>query len=223
MKYLNLALLVLLIITGCVFKDPKKGGCIGCKPVIYLYPTEEIEVTVQLALQGTLDFIYPEFYPGSGVWKVEAQPDGTLVNLADGKEYPYLFWEGTFENCPGYGLNSGFVVEGGKTVEFLEATLDQMGLIPEEYNEFIVYWGPRMQNNPYNLIHFAGTEYDEVAELTITPEPDSILRVFMVFSSLNRKIEVTPQEIIPFEREGFTVVEWGGTEINYIIPSSYQN
>jgi hypothetical protein len=38
----------------------------------------------------------------------------------------------------------------------------------------------------------------------------------MVFSPLKRKIEVTPQEIIPFEREGFTVVEWGGTAINYM-------
>ena len=87
----------------------------------------------------------------------------------------------------------------------------------KEYNEFIVYWAPLMKNNPYNFIHFAGAEYDEMAKLTITPEPDSILRVFMVFSPLNRKIEVTPQEIIPFEREGFTVVEWGGTVINYAL------
>lgn len=77
-----------------------------------------------------------------------------------------------------------------------------------------------METNPYNFIYFAGDEYDEMAELTITPEPDSILRAMMVFSALNKKIEVTPQEIIPFEREGFTVVEWGGTEINYFIPSS---
>jgi len=90
-----------------------------------------------------------------------------------------------------------------------------MGLIPKEYNEFIVFWAPLMKNNPYNFIYLAGTEYEEMAKLTITPEPDSILRVFMVFSHLNRKIEVTPQEIIPFERERFTVVEWGGTVINY--------
>jgi hypothetical protein len=40
---------------------------------------------------------------------------------------------------------------------------------------------------------------------------------FKVFSPLIRKIEVTPQEIIPFEREGFTVIEWGGTLINYAL------
>jgi hypothetical protein len=92
-----------------------------------------------------------------------------------------------------------------------------MGLIPKEYNEFIVFWAPFMKNSPYKFIHFAGAEYDEIAKLTITPEPDSILRIFMVFSPLNRKIEVTPQEIITFEREGFTVVECGGTVINYTL------
>jgi hypothetical protein len=190
--------------------------CVGArKPVIYLYPTEVTEVAVELDFEGTLDFIYPDFDPELGAWHVEAYPDGTLINIADGKEYPYLFWEGTHIELPDYDLTTGFVVQGEETVEFLEETLAEIGLIPKEYNEFIVYWGPRMETNPYNFIYFAGAEYDEQAQLTITPEPDSILRVLMVFSPLKRKIEVTPQEIIPFEREGFTVVEWGGTEINY--------
>ena len=81
-----------------------------------------------------------------------------------------------------------------------------------------------MQMNPYNFIHFAGAELDEIAKLTITPEPDSILRINMIFSPLNKRIEVTPQEITPFEREGFTVVEWGGVEINYwTYPSLLKN
>jgi len=213
MKYRNLTLFALLMVICC--------GSLGCgggmKPVIYLYPTEETEVTVELDFKGTLNFVYPDFDPELGAWHVEAHPDGTLINVADGKEYPYLFWDGIFEEYPGYDLSTGFVVEGEKTAEFLEKILAQMGLIPKEYNEFIVFWAPLMKNNPYNFIHFAGAEYDEMAKLTITPEPDSVLRVFMVFSPLIRKIEVTPQEIIPFEREGFTVVEWGGTVINYAL------
>jgi hypothetical protein len=212
MKYRNLILFILLLVICCVGFGCGFGGL---KPVIYLYPTEEVEVTVKLDLKGTLNFIYPDFDPTLGAWHVEAQPDGTLTNIADGKEYPYLFWDGIFEEYPGYDLSTGFVVEGEKTAEFLEHILAKMGLTPKEYNEFIVFWAPFMKNNPYNLIHFAGAEYEEIAKLTITPEPDSILRVFMVFSPLTRKIEVTPQEIIPFEREGFTVVEWGGTVLNY--------
>ena len=223
MKYLHLTIVILsLLMTGCNISCPP--FCIGnAKPVIYLYPTEETEVIVKLDYQGTLDFVYPDFDPDLDAWAVKAHPDGTLINSADGKEYPYLFWEGTPSEFPDYDLTTGFIVEGNKTVEFLEQTLHQMGLIPKEYNEFIVYCGPIMEVNPYNFIHFAGAEYEELAKLTITPEPDSILRVSMVFSPLNRKIEVIPQEIIPFKREGFTVVEWGGTELQYFIPSSYQH
>jgi len=88
-----------------------------------------------------------------------------------------------------------------------------MGLSPKEYNEFIVYWYPRMQNNPYNLIHFADTQYTETAPLTINPIPDAMLRVFMVYKPLQEEISIKEQPLKPFERKGFTVIEWGGTEI----------
>ncbi len=70
-----------------------------------------------------------------------------------------------------------------------------------------------MKENKYNLIHFAQEEYTENAKLTITPSPDSVLRVFTVYKSLNTKIDIDPQKIETFERKGFAVVEWGGTEI----------
>ena len=48
------------------------------------------------------------------------------------------------------------------------------------------------------------------AKLVITPKPDSLLRVFMVYKPLQQKITVPEQELKPFTRKGFTVVEWGG-------------
>ena len=88
-----------------------------------------------------------------------------------------------------------------------------MGLTPKEYNEFIVYWFPKMQGNAYNLIHFAGKEYTDNALLTITPKPDSMLRVFMVFKPLEKPVEIKEQKLEHFERKGFSVIEWGGSEI----------
>jgi hypothetical protein len=88
-----------------------------------------------------------------------------------------------------------------------------MGLTPKEYNEFIVYWLPQMQGNKYNLIHFEGEKYEEIAKLNITPKPDSLLRIFMVYKALDKPVKVEEQKVISFKREGFTVVEWGGTEI----------
>ena len=70
-----------------------------------------------------------------------------------------------------------------------------------------------MQDNEYNLIAFQGEEYTEHARLKISQEPDSILRVFMAYQPLDEPVDVPEQELEPFVREGFTVVEWGGTEM----------
>ena len=91
--------------------------------------------------------------------------------------------------------------------------LDYMGLTPEEYNEFIVYWLPRMQENAYNLITFQQERYTDTAVLTVDPQPDSLLRIFMAWKPLKRYIEVEEPELPVLERTGFVLVEWGGTEV----------
>ncbi len=178
------------------------------KPVIYLYPEETMDVSVQLEYDGELICTYPAY---NGGWNVTAHPDGVLIDTATGLEYSYLFWEGITE--AEYDMSKGYVVAGEDTAEFLQTTLAAMGLTPKEYNEFIVYWLPRMQDNPYNLITFQEEVYTESAKLHVNPQPDSILRVFMVFQSLEEPIEVEKPVIESFEREGFTVVEWGGSEM----------
>lgn len=183
------------------------------KPVIYLYPTEKTDVNVRLDFNGKIIADYPSFNEAIKGWEVEAHPDGKIVNKSDGKEYSYLFWEGEPETPINWSLKEGFVVKGEDTREFLQQTLSEMGLTPREYNEFIVYWYPLMKNNPYNLIYFAGEEYTNSVELIITPKPDSMLRVFMVYKPLKRKVDIQTQKIKYFERKGFTVVEWGGTKV----------
>ncbi|MBS4785250.1 MAG: hypothetical protein KH009_03960 [Clostridiales bacterium] len=73
-----------------------------------------------------------------------------------------------------------------------------------------------MQDSPYNLITFAGEQYEQLAPLTVTPTPDSVLRVHMVYQSLEEPVEIPEQQLQPFQRTGFTVVEWGGTDANYM-------
>jgi hypothetical protein len=72
-----------------------------------------------------------------------------------------------------------------------------------------------MEKNRYNLVSFQGAAYTNNAELYITQEPDSVLRVFMAFKPLLYPVEIPPQELVPFERKGFTVVEWGGSEARF--------
>lgn len=182
------------------------------KPNIYLYPTHQQEVTVKLTFAGTIAVSYPAYNPQLGGWQVTAFPDGKIINKADRLEYSYLFWEGKDAGIK-YNLSEGFVVAGKDTMKFLQTTLARMGLTPKEYNEFIVYWLPKMQDNKYNLITFAGKEYTDSAKLEITPQPDALLRVFMAFKPLSTEIRIKMPAIKQFVRKGFTVVEWGGTEL----------
>ena len=179
------------------------------KPVIYLYPKVTTQVDVKLDYTGKLICTYPRYENG---WSVIAEPDGTLKDVKTGKEYSYLFWEG--ESKTKYDFSKGYVVKGKDTAEFLQEKLAEIGLLPKEYNEFIVYWLPEMEDNPYNLITFQNEAYTNSAVLTVKPQPDSVLRVFMAYKELKKPIKIEAPNVTPFERKGFTVVEWGGTEVD---------
>ena len=201
---LLLSVLVLLTLCAC---GPREEMVAEEKPVIYLYPETETRVTVKLDLPGELTCTYPAY---DGGWTVTAAPDGTLTD-EHGRTYNYLYWEG--EGTEAYDFSKGFCVAGSDTAAFLEDALDRLGLTRREANEFLVYWLPRMQDNPYNLIAFQQEAYTESAKLTVSPQPDSVLRVFMAWKPLARPVDVPAQTLPGFERRGFTLVEWGGAEV----------
>ena len=177
------------------------------KPVIYLYPEQEEEVSVRLDYDGKLTCTYPEYDDG---WNVTAVPDGRITD-ENGQEYNYLYWEGETEQE--YDFSEGFCVAGEDTAEFLEDALDRLGLTRREANEFIVYWLPRMEQNEYNLISFQSEAYTDHARLSIQPEPDAVIRVFMAYKPVENEQEIPEQTLAAPERSGFTVVEWGGCEL----------
>ncbi len=185
--------------------EPKQG--VAYKPVIYLYPEEETVVHVKLTLDGRLNCTYPAY---NGGWTVTASPDGTLTD-AGGQIYNYLYWEG--ETYAQYDFSKGFCVKGEDTAAFLEDALEKLGLNRREANEFIVYWLPLMQENPYNVISFQTDVYTDAAKLEVTPVFDTLIRVFMAFKSADVYVELEGQELFVPAREGFTVIEWGGTEV----------
>lgn len=189
-----------------LYPEEKQDETCDAKPVAYLYPQTETEITVRLDYDGELTCTYPAYADG---WTVSARPDGTLTD-EDGQTYRYLYWEGVTDQV--YDFSSGFCVAGSDTAAFLEDALEQLGLSRAEANEFIIYWLPRMQENAYNLIAFQHEAYTESARLTITPEPDTLIRVFMAYRPLEKAVEIAPQTLTAPERTGFTAVEWGGAE-----------
>lgn len=183
------------------------------KPVIYLYPEQETKVNVQLTFNGTLTSTYPTLPPEG--WSVTAQPGGTLTD-EEGRSYRYLFWEGVAN--VDWKQDSGFLVKAEDAREFLEQSLTQLGLNELEQNDFITYWLPKLEKNGESFVTFAAEQYTDNAILTVTPQPDSVLRVQMLISKVddsNRAAfqKLPEQELPRFEREGFVLVEWGGTDL----------
>lgn len=200
---LLLALLLLAGMTGCWPLEEQYTE----KPVIYLYPEAETDVTVRLDYAGDLTCTYPAY---DGAWRVAAAPDGTLTDES-GQTYRYLYWEGVDDVQ--YDFSEGFCVPGEETAAFLEDALAQLGLTRAEANEFIIYWLPQMEQNAYNLISFQQETYTDAVKLTITPQPDTLLRVFMAWKPLTKAVEISPQPLTAPERTGFTAVEWGGAKV----------
>lgn len=197
--------------TPCAADDNSDVFCGAGKPVIYLYPTHDEQVNVKLSYAAGFSKTVPSYNSQTG-WQVVARPNGILTNLANGKTYPYLYWEG--KPAPfDFDMTEGFVVKGSQTDAFLQTQLSAMGLNQNETSAFIAYWLPKMNASPYNLIHFAGSDYTSYAKLTVSPKPDSLLRVFMAFEPLQVPVKVSPQSFPVFQRNGFTVVEWGGTQV----------
>ena len=189
------------------------------KPVIYLYNYKTEPVNIQIAYKGEVKSTYPKYDVKNG-WNVIAKPDGTLSLDGDrtGKTYEYLFWEGESENK--YSFSKGFCIEGSNIYDFLDGALSEMGLNDREIEDFVTYWGPRMQNNKYNIISFQGDNYTDNAELLINPAPQTLIRVFMAWYPSDERVDIKEQKIKTYKRKGTTVVEWGGCETT---KKGYQN
>ena len=199
---------------GVVYDDPTDPEdpddpnlWVAKKPLIYLYPTEDTQVSVKLGNPGKLTSTYPAY---NGGWNVLAKKDGTLVK--DGRSYYGLYWEGA--NYTAKQSDEGFVVAGKDSAKFLEEKLAQLGLTEREANEMIIYWLPQLEKNAYNYIRFDLNDVmDGYMPLSVSPKPDTMIRVMMAFKPLERPVAVREQKLSTPERKGFVVVEWGGSEI----------
>ena len=177
------------------------------KPVIYLYPQITTQTNIKIKNRKSITVSYPE-YSENG-WNVLAYPDGTIKDLEEKFEYSYLFWEGLGQNH--YDIHQGYVVHRDCLVEFFREKLSSFGLLPREYNEFIVYWYPILRKNKYNAISFFCKDYENDYKMDIIPKPDEILRIFMIYKKADKNtVLVPPDDVKPITRNGFTVIEWGG-------------
>ena len=222
--YVVLAIILIIAVIVCIIcsniKEKKKEDD-TCKnerffevtidkPIIYLYPTEETQINVQLGNKEQITCSYPQYTTG---WNVIAKPNGDLKDIDTNKNLYSLYYESN--NVIEFKVEKdGFVVKGEDSAEFLEEKLKILGLTDREAEEFIIYWLPKLEANKYNYIRFATREeIDANMPLTIKPMPDTTIRILMEYKGLENSIEVEEQNLEKTERKGFVAVEWGGTEI----------
>jgi len=179
------------------------------KPVIYLYPKETMDISVQINIKNSkFTTIYPRFN-GKNTWNVRAKPNGDI--LIKDKTYPYLFWES--ESYVPQETNEGFIVSEENAEKFLEEKLEILGLNERERTDFITYWLPVLLRNRLSLCTFQSKKFFDNFELTITPKPDSLIRVFLTIKKIDAPINIKEQKLVSYERKGFTAIEWGGTDL----------
>ena len=176
------------------------------KPVIYLYPEKDMNVSVKVTPTGGFKFTEPAYDNGWNVW---ATTKSELTNITDGTTYPYLFWEGK-----AYNYNTpdhGFVLKRENVARDMAILLKRLGLNDKESADFMEFWQPKLEVKPFVYVTFVSQQiFDKIAPLTVSPQPDKVIRVFMDYEPLDRYTPVSPLKITTPERTGFTVVEWGG-------------
>ncbi len=175
------------------------------KPVIYLYPKQTTSVRVRV--DAAITKSEPK-YPDGG-WQVLAYPSGKLEY--QGQTYPNLFWEGLGNGFyPNY-QDHGEVVTQEQLIPTVKEQLKLLGLNEKESSDFLEFWQPRFPQTPYTRLTWLGTsEMNALAPLTVSPQPDTMIRVFLEFEGLQQHKVLIPQRLSHQKRVGFTLVEWGG-------------
>ena len=189
-----------------IFLSSEYSALAECgKPVIYLYPTKETQVKVQVGAQITKS---EPTYPAAG-WLVTAKPNGELTY--QNQNYPYLFWEGLGNGIyPDY-QDQGTLVSQKDLVSTVYKQLSQLGLNQKESADFMEFWQPRLPQTPYVRLTWLNTkDMDTLAPLNVSPKPDTNIRIFLEFEGLEKPIILKPQKLTAPARKGFTLIEWGG-------------
>ncbi|KAJ7592407.1 hypothetical protein C8J56DRAFT_928596 [Mycena floridula] len=230
------------------------------KPVIYLQNPEELDASVSLSLtkEWTFSAIYP-VVPVKGqdgekiTWDVRTRKDGSLVQNDTGLEVSYLYWEAEttkFAFPPSPPLSPVDQVDRFSPLtaklddensvllslkdlpRYLNRTLTALGLHTEARTSFITYWLPSLNKHKYIALRFIPqVSYESAAPLDISPQPDVVTRVFMIFKGVGdisqwpSAVQRAGQDVV-FWRDIigvdvaattnaglFRVLEWGGMEV----------
>lgn len=177
------------------------------KPNIYIYPEAECEVSVVFDRPELLTRTIPDYESG---WQATVKPDGTVT--AYGEEYGFLFYE-SIAFIDKLSFEEGFVITPDNRREQLETLISSYGFNEQETCDFVDFWDEKLEKDVQYAAYPLLTDIvDELMPVNIDPLPENIGRLWFAFEE-NGEPE-TEAVAVPFEREGYSVLEWGGLFIN---------
>ena len=164
-------------------------------PNIYLYPEQPTATHVRIA--NPQDDFERSPVPAHQRWSI-AHPDGQLLTKQGWKDY--LFYElvgwASFSAKRRLRLNAQLSIE---------SAMAQYGFNGSEIQDFSDFWDSEF---PVTQDYTIYPQTEKLRRLSISPEPDSFLRVwFLVEDGCNAKLK--SPEIQTFEPVGFYATEWG--------------
>ncbi|WP_321371385.1 PKD domain-containing protein [uncultured Draconibacterium sp.] len=173
------------------------------KPNIYIYPEEELDMclTISFPLGGEITQSIPEY---GKQWCVRVDTDGKIND-----QYNFLFYESRQPDI--FQYEKGWCVEQSELTTFFETNLAAWNFSSAEIADFLEYWIPLLNENDYYLVYPQTNEIiDRAIAFDFSVSPDNINRLFYGFEGRDEFIVLEESEVAPFERNGFTVMEWGG-------------
>lgn len=173
------------------------------KPNIYLYPPEQTDVMVKFEYPELLTKTVPVYDSG---WNITAGPDGMLT--ADGEVNTYLFYES--ETDPYfYQTDEGFLIPAENRKEIFADIMHSYGFNETEIADFTEFWDNKLEaDHSYSMYPQYTDTIDKAMPVSVSPKPDTYNRIWFVFIKDGQpENDAVP---VPFERNGFAVVEWGG-------------
>ena len=220
----------------------------GSKPIIIFYNFNSEEIKVDLKLDSSkweLSYLYPgrildkdNFHMKFITSNNRNNSYNILTDSTTNKEYSYIFWEADSVNSGTYYFQNYFqttdnlyLFKSEDVCVKLDSLLKNQGLNVVEREDFITYWMKDLLSKEYVALTFmTQSDLEVIAKLTIEPKPDILLRIFMIFKSLNHKqledftkkynfINTCVKATLPFNREIIStdtklVVEWGAMKLN---------
>ena len=204
---LPLVLLIFMMISvpfqSCNPDDNCDDDIIDYKPNIYIYPTTQLNLNVQISfpMGGEIITSIPDYGKG---WNITVDTNGLIDN-----KYRFLFYESIQPNV--WQREQGWIIKKDNLESFFRANMAEYGFKGMEIEDFIEYWIPLLDKNEFYLIYPQTKNIlYKVISLDVSIQPDNMLRLhYLIKGTNNNNINLAAPTIEGFKRDGYYITEWG--------------